>query len=72
MTSDTRYEPRQGAGASDPAGKSAPATGSADLAETELTAEEEPVTTGTLFLTLIILMIIGAFWVVVYLRLIGR
>ena len=33
---------------------------------------EEPVTTGTLFLTMIILMIIGAVWGVAYYLLISR
>jgi hypothetical protein len=47
----------------------APPTGSADRADTELPPEEEPVVTGTLFLVTIILMIIGAIWVIMYLRL---
>ena len=50
----------------------APATGTADPAKTELAPGEEPVTTGTLFLTMIILMIIGAVWVIIYWRLIGE
>lgn len=50
----------------------APATGTADPAKTELAPGEEPVTTGTLFLTMIILMIIGAVWVIIYWRLIGQ
>jgi hypothetical protein len=33
---------------------------------------EEPVTTGTLFLTMIILMIIAAVWVIMYALLINR
>jgi hypothetical protein len=37
-----------------------------------LAPEEEPVTTGTLFLTMIILMLIGAIWVIVYRMLLGR
>jgi hypothetical protein len=49
-----------------------PATGSADPAKTELAPGEEPVTTGTLFLTMIILMIIGGVWVIIYWRLIDR
>jgi hypothetical protein len=49
-----------------------PATGSTDPARTELAPDEEPVTTGTLFLTMIILMIIGAVWVIIYWRLIDR
>ena len=35
-------------------------------------SDEEPVTTGTLFLTMIILMIIGAVWGVAYYLLISR
>lgn len=42
---------------------------SADRADTEPLPEEEPVVTGTLFLVSIILMIIGAIWVIMYLRL---
>lgn len=49
-----------------------PGLGSTDPRETELAPEEEPVTTGTLFLTMIILMIIGAIWITIYLRLVGR
>jgi flagellar biogenesis protein FliO len=54
---------------SPPYGGSAPPTGSANPAETELSPEEEPVVTGTLFLVMIILMIIGAVWVIMYMRL---
>jgi hypothetical protein len=50
----------------------APGTGSADPAKTELGPGEEPVATGTLFLTMLILMLIGAIWVIVYARLINR
>lgn len=56
----------------DPARATAPATGTADVRETELTPEEEPVTTGTLFLTVILLMIIAGFWVILYSRLLER
>ena len=52
-----------------PRGGSAPATGSVDPADTELSPQEEPVVTGTLFLVMIILMIIGAIWVIMYMRL---
>ena len=55
-----------------PGPASAPATGSNDPSETELSPEEEPVTTGTLFLTMIILMIIGAVWGVAYYLLLSR
>jgi hypothetical protein len=48
-------------------------TGSmADPRGPELSPDEEPVTTGTLFLTMIILMIIGAVWGVAYYLLISR
>jgi hypothetical protein len=50
----------------------APATGSTDPRETELTPEEEPVTTGTLFLTFLLLVIIGGVWVIVYRLLLTR
>lgn len=49
-----------------------PGLGSADPSETDLAPEEEPVTTGTLFLTLVILMIIGAVWIVMYRRLLDH
>lgn len=49
-----------------------PATGSPDPQRTELAPGEEPVVTGTLFLTLIILMIIAGFWVIIYQRLLTR
>lgn len=44
----------------------APATGTGDPAATELAEVEEPVTTGTLFLTLILLMLIFGFWAMMY------
>ncbi len=50
----------------------APATGSADPADTELSKEEEPVTTGTLFLTMILLMLIFGFWIIMYVMLLDR
>jgi hypothetical protein len=49
-----------------------PATGSADPFDTELLPGEEPTTTGTLFLVMIILMIIVAIWVIMYVRLLDR
>jgi hypothetical protein len=55
-----------------PAPATAPATGTTDRAKTELAPEEEPRTTGTLFLTTIILMIIGAIWIVMYSLLLSR
>jgi len=50
----------------------APATGTTDRGETELAPDEEPRTTGTLFLTTIILVIIGAVWIVMYSLLLSR
>ena len=49
-----------------------PATGSPYPEDTELLPEEEPTTTGTLFLVMIILMIIAAIWVIMYVRLLDR
>lgn len=49
-----------------------PATGSTDPAETELLPGEEPTTTGTLFLVMIILMIIAAVWIIMYMRMLER
>lgn len=50
----------------------APSTGSSDPQQTELKPEEEPVVTGTLFLTLLFLMLIFGFWVMMYLILLNR
>lgn len=52
--------------------ENAPATGTADPSKTEIAPGEEPVTTGTLFLTMIMLMIIGAVWVIMYAMLLDR
>ena len=41
-------------------------------AETDLPEEDEPNTTGTLFLTLVFLMLIGGFWVILYRILLNR
>ena len=49
-----------------------PTTGSDRPEDAELTHEEEPRTTGTLFLVMIILMIIIAVWLIMYLRLLDR
>ncbi|HSJ65727.1 MAG TPA: hypothetical protein VK922_17685 [Gemmatimonadaceae bacterium] len=48
----------------------APATGTDRPEATELAPDEEPTTTGTLFLTMILLMIIGGIWFIVYYRLV--
>lgn len=50
----------------------APADGSAPPDETEAAAEEEPVFTGTLFLTMVLLMLIFGFWAMMYLMLLDR
>lgn len=49
-----------------------PATGTDKPEETELDPDEEPTTTGTLFLTLVFLMLIFGMWVMMYLILIER
>jgi len=49
-----------------------PAIGAPDPGQTQLTPEEEPVVTGTLFLTMLILTVIGAVWIVVYSLLLHR
>lgn len=49
-----------------------PATGSADPLATEMSRTEEPVVTGTLFLTLILLMLIFGFWALMYTLLLDR
>jgi hypothetical protein len=51
---------------------SAPATGSDDYWDSHLAPDEEPVVTSTLFFVMIILMIIAAFWITIYLRLLDR
>lgn len=51
---------------------SAPATGSTDPDDTELRPEEEPNTTGTLFLMIIFLMMIFGFWALMYTLLLNR
>jgi hypothetical protein len=50
----------------------APATGTDDPRETELSPGEEPVVTGTLFLTFLLLVVIGGVWVVMYRLLLDR
>ena len=50
----------------------APATGSPRPDRTELAPDEEPSTPGTLFLSVILLMIIAGFWIIIYLRLLDR
>ena len=44
----------------------APATGSASPRDTEISPEEEPVVTGALFVCLVMLILIGGAWVVMF------
>lgn len=50
----------------------APATRTTDPLATDPVPDEEPETTGTLFLTFLLLVIIGAVWVVMYRLLLER
>lgn len=52
--------------------KPTPTTGSDRPADTQLSEEEEPRATGTLFLVILLLMIIVAVWLIMYLRLLDR
>jgi hypothetical protein len=49
-----------------------PATGTTDPQKTDMQPEEEPVVSGTLFLTLILLMLIFGFWIIMYITLLNR
>lgn len=60
-------------------GELAPATGVAPAQEaaieqeaTDVAPDEEPVVTGTLFLTLLFLMMIFGFWATIYILLLNR
>ena len=50
----------------------APATGSPSPPDTEIAPEEEPVVTGALFLSMVMLMLIAGAWVVMFLTLLDR
>jgi hypothetical protein len=50
----------------------APATGTTDDDATHVQPVEEPNTTGTLFFTLFLLMVIFGFWAVMYVELLNR
>ena len=50
----------------------APATGSSRPSDTEMRPEEEPVVTGALFLSMVMLMLIAGAWIVMFWRLIER
>jgi hypothetical protein len=59
--------------ASLPVGAAMPATGvRIDDPDAELPHGEEPVATGTLFIMIVFLMMIGALWGIVYLMLLSR
>jgi hypothetical protein len=49
-----------------------PATGSAEREHTELEPEDEPVVPGTLFFMILLLMIIGGYWVIMFGYLVNR
>lgn len=51
--------------------QSAAAAGSLDVEETDQSSEQEPILAGTLFLTLIFLMMVFGFWIVMYLTLLN-
>lgn len=50
----------------------APATGSSRPSDTEMAPEEEPVVTGALFLSMVMLMLIAGAWIVMFWRLVER
>ena len=50
----------------------APATRSPSPCDTELTPAEEPVVTGALFLSMVLLMLIAGAWIVMFLKLVER
>ncbi len=50
----------------------APVTGSPSPRDTELTPEEEPVVTGALFLCMVMLILIGGAWVLMFHLMLGR
>ena len=49
-----------------------PATGSTSHRETEIAPEEEPVVTGALFLSMVMLILIAGAWAVMFLTLVER
>jgi len=56
----------------EPPADPAPATGSRSPRDTEIAPEEEPVVTGALFLSMVLLMLIAGAWVVMFLELVDR
>ena len=53
-------------------GRRGPVTGSTRPTDTEMSAEEEPVVTGALFLSMVMLMLIAGAWIVMFWRLVER
>jgi hypothetical protein len=49
-----------------------PATGSSDPSHTTMAARDEPRIPGTIFLSVLLLMIIAAIWIVMYIFLLDR
>lgn len=56
----------------EPPADRAPGTGSRSPRDTEVAPEEEPVLTGALFLSMVLLMLIAGAWVVMFLELVDR
>ncbi|HET7233573.1 MAG TPA: hypothetical protein VFJ16_26410 [Longimicrobium sp.] len=56
----------------DPETLTPPAAGAPGRTESEIAPGEEPVATGTLFLMIVMLMIIGGIWWMLYLTLLSR
>ena len=50
----------------------APPTGSSRPSDTEIAPEEEPVVTGALFLSMVMLMLMAGAWIVMFWRLVER
>ena len=49
-----------------------PGPGTTEPQKADLQPEEEPIVSGTIFLTLIILMLIFGFWIIMYITLLNR
>ena len=56
----------------EPPADRAPVTGSQSSRDTEIAPDEEPVVTGALFLSMVMLMLIAGAWVVMFLKLLDR
>lgn len=73
---ETRRDPRPARAGEAAAGATGPSptgsTGSTSPGDTELAPGEEPVVTGALFLSMVLLMLIAGAWVVMFITMIGR